>query len=258
MNAREVFETWAPPHSPWSDWAKAPLFVNLPTTAPRTLEPQVDLLDLSNVPKGAGDVALVVNLNGALSALFGLAAARRGYRPVPLYNCSGNSNEVVPTGPLRDALDHGANDLARLAFPANAPPAFLLDANRLVGGQYVEPGRFDNRWVVFAQDFPSANYLREQGVGRILVVQPPDGSIAEDLVHVLLRWQLGGLEIHMLGFDPLRPSRPACRIVVRRPPYFQFLLRRALVILGLRRSSAGGFGAAVPQQNTDYGGGRFG
>ena len=43
----------------------------------------------------------------------------------------------------------------------HAPPAFLLDSDRMKAPA-PDPGRFDNRWLVFPQDFPSAAFLRSR------------------------------------------------------------------------------------------------
>ena len=56
------------------------------------------------------------------------------------------------------------------------------------------PGKFDNRWVVFPQDFPSATFLRSRGVADVLLIHSGK-SVQEDLAHVLLRWQQGGLRM---------------------------------------------------------------
>ena len=45
----------------------------------------------------------------------------------------------------------------------------------------------------------------------------------------------------------LSDANPASKIVVARPSRFRRSWYRALAALGLRRSSAGGFGAVIPE-----------
>ncbi|MGH9601505.1 MAG: hypothetical protein ACRD24_03860 [Terriglobales bacterium] len=111
-----------------------------------------------------------------------------------------------------------------------------------------EAGKFDNRWMVFPQDFPSASFLTSHGIQRVLLAQESYAPVPrEDLAHVLLRWQEGGIEILLKRLD--RPDAPA-RIEVARPSRFRALWHRALAIVGLRRSSAGGFGCTVPESSS--------
>ena len=68
------------------------------------------------------------------------------------------------------------------------------------------PGTFDNRWVVFPQDFPSAAFLRSRGVAEVLLIQA-GAQPQEDLAHVLLRWQQGGPRNNAGGFGAVIPVR---------------------------------------------------
>jgi hypothetical protein len=135
----------------------------------------------------------------------------------------------------------------RLALPADARPAFLLDADRLGGTTQPKPGLFDNRWMTFPQDFPSANFLRAHAIQSVLLIHTRPDQPQEDLAHVLLRWQEAGV--------PLRVVRPTAGhtpqpLEVRRPRGFRRLWYRVLATFGLRRNSAGGFGAVVPQPSS--------
>lgn len=75
-------------------------------------------------------------------------------------------------------------------MPENAPPAFLLDANRRRGSPRV--GSFDNRSVCFATDFPSGAALAAAGIRRVIVVH--DGYLAHDLVALISEWSKTGVE----------------------------------------------------------------
>jgi len=123
----------------------------------------------------------------------------------------------------------------------------------MAGGKTPSPGQFDNRWMVFPQDFPSASLLLAHGIRRVVVVEPAGRAPAEDLVHVLLRYQQAGIEVLIESLDAPGHPRPA---KLARPSWFRAMFYRALVVLRLRRNSAGGFGA-VPQP-TRGGGGFYG
>ena len=167
---------------------------------------------------------------------------RRGYRPVPLYNGAPGVNAAVPVGPIINALDAAAESLKPIALPPGAPPAFLLDLDRFAGSRVMSPGVFDNRWWAFPQDFPSANLLLSRGFRTCLLIQPAAGQPHEDLAHVLLRYQQAGLVILSGGVD----NASTAPITIAKPSHFRRFWYRALVLEGLRRNSAGGFGAVIP------------
>ena len=191
-----------------------------------------------------------IDLPGRQSLLAGLALAARGYRPVPLYNACSGISAVVPMEPILDLIARAATYLAGLFLPDDAPPAFLLDADRLRGSVPPAPGRFDNRWLVFPQDFPSANFLRSRAVHSVLLVQAQADQPQSDLGHVLLRWQQAGLPLQVV--PPVAGAVPQ-PLQVRRPRLFGWMWQRALASLGLRRNSAGGFGAIIPLASSGSG-----
>jgi hypothetical protein len=149
---------------------------------------------------------------------------------------------VINVAPILRLLAEGAGSLHGLA--SEAPPAFLLDAGRMTADGPIGPGRFDNRWMVFPQDLPSASFLLSRGLFKAIVLQRRAGQPAEDLAHALLRWQEAGIEI--LAFDPAPAGGAPQRIRIEKPSRFRALWHRALAIGGLRRNSAGGFGMVIP------------
>jgi hypothetical protein len=150
-----------------------------------------------------------------------------------------------------DEIGQGTLAVMRAQIAPGAPPVFLLDADRC-RNRFPVAGRFDNRWLVFPQDFPSANYLLSRGVKRVILVQESDTPQA-DLAHVLLRWQESGMKILVQPF--LAAGLPR-EITVSRPSGFRTLLYRALAVMGLRRNSTGGFGGIVPAPSSSgWGGG---
>ena len=242
MTKQEIFNAWAPEGVEWSAWAKPVLFAQWPDTlTPPATTPEWSQPNYLWLPQAGGRTAIVIDLPAVDSVRTGIVFARRGYRPVPLFNTSHGPSPVVEIAPLVLELGRGARLLQTMALASNAPPVFLIDANRMQPAVPVSPGKFDNRWVVFPQDFPSAALLRSRGVSDVLVIQHGERP-QEDLAHVLLRWQQGGLQI--LAASPA-DSAPRS-LTVTRPSWFRLAWYRALTAARLRRNNAGGFGAVIP------------
>jgi hypothetical protein len=255
MNEKEVFAAWAPQDSIWSPWVAPVLFAQTYWDI-RPSDPVVPQ-PLPWLQEAMKETAFVVDLPFAGSVEVGFALAARGYRPVPLYNASpgppvvglppgsqGVSNAAVDMRPIAGAIGRMTSSLEALNLPADAPPAFLLDANRLEGTtKPVSPGMFDNRWMVFPQDFPSASFLLAHGIRKALLVQKDRLEPQDDLAHTLLRWQEGGIGILSKKLDD---NAPPLAITVKRPSKYRAVWYRALAQLGLRRSSGGGFGSYIP------------
>lgn len=238
MMPEEVYDLWAPESSPWSAWAKPVLFaaLNRVSAPPELVLPE----DLAWAPDSTARTAVVVDLPGEAAVLTGLALARRGYQPVPLFNGCLASGMVVDVAPLAAALLGGAEPLRHQPPAKAAPPAFLLDSRRREGKEQVRPGRFDNRWAVVPQDMPSGNRLREAEIGAVLVRA---ATVQEDLTHILCRYQQAGIRLQQVPDDLAEPQP----LTVSPPSGFRSLWYRLGVFAGLRRNSAGGFGAIVPQ-----------
>lgn len=248
MNGSQLFETWAPAGSIWSPWAKPALFAEeavlglvTGTPPPPAMPPQ----PRTSFQSG-GDTAFVLDLPGEKSVELGLLLARAGYRPVPIFNTTHHAAALVDVRPVLHRLASGATELAGADLPPEAPPAFLLDANRSTASGQPTPGRYDNRWVVFPQDFPSARFLLSKGIRQIVLLQQmrPRDQPRDDLAHVVRRWQEAGIAIYSQDPEIEEPPRP---VDVQRPNSFRSLFYRALALAGLRRNSAGGFGGIIPQ-----------
>jgi hypothetical protein len=240
----ELFDIWAPPDIEWSRWAKPVLFAQL--AALQSSEgglPVGEPIDTSFAPEPRRNVALVVDLPGQEAVRTGVALVQHGYWPVPLFNVNHGPLAVVEVESIMRALRAGAEVLRAARLEPDVPPAFLLDADRMAPAVLRTPGRFDNRWIVLPQDFPSATYLRSKGVSDVLLVHRGGDAPREDLAHVLLRWQESG--ISLLHVDVAAPGRPS-RLKVTRPRWYRRAWYRWIALLGLRRSNAGGFGALIP------------
>jgi hypothetical protein len=249
MFYEQLYETWAPSVGIWTPWVKPVLFAQM-QKQPMGHAPLGDWrqFDLTWVPRPGDAAVIVVDLPGTESVLMGLALAERGFRPVPLYNCCTGPLPVLDVRGVVDALAEGGEVLRSLALPFDAPPAFLLDSRRDKGDVAPAPGKFDNRWITLPQDFPSATLLQSRGYRQAVVVQHRQYP-QDDLAHVLRRWQEGGIAIGQVD-----PSAGGARttglrvqtIKVDRPSSFRAMWYAFMVTMGLRRSSAGGFGGVIP------------
>jgi len=252
MNPSELFEIWAPAQSTWSRWAKPVLFTAIGVAPPpMSSEPGSPPLNL-RLP---GRSVVVVDLPGVDSLKAGLALAEAGYQPVPLFNGAPGptltlgGSALIDVRPIVHWLERGAERLRGFPLAADACPAFLLDADRQAPQwRTAAPGRFDNRWLVFPQDFPSASFLLAQRIECAVLVQPSGRTQPlSDLAHVVLRWQEAGIEVQVLDPDAGGAGQP---IQVARPSRFRSSWYRALALIGLRRNSAGGFGSVIPEPSS--------
>ena len=211
MNREKALMIWAPADSPWSPWTKAVLFGFMPEEFP---DASSSVGESRRVPSEPG-TALLVELPGAVDVEFGIALARSGYRPVPLYNACPfptnvfgvpNFSSVVEVVPIMRALERETNTLEGLALPPSAPPAFLLDANRRRSASRPEAGWYDNRSVVRESDVPTAAFLKERGIRQVTLVQA-EPSLPSDLRAVLRAWQEGGLTVsRQMLIEPWNPQ----------------------------------------------------
>ena len=250
-DARGLFRIWAPENGRWSAWAKPVLFTYAfrgdvqPSGSHATPASNVQL---AAVPGAGSGAALVVDLPGASGVAFGIALAERGYRPVPLYNVTtGPGQDVIDVMPLLGALRKGAGPLATLSLPDDAPPAFLIDSRRLDG--LPAPTMYDNRWMIFPQDFPSGRALAASGISRVVVIRGAE-PLRSDLRAVLRLFRREGIEVEAL--DPVTGASAALAFDLS---IWSLLSEHVSSVWnGLRENSAGGFGGTVPKPQATSGG----
>ena len=140
------------------------------------------------------------------------------------------------------ALADETPTLRSIPLPPAAPPAFLLDADRLGHWFSPPPGWFDNRSTVRDTDVPSAEFLRGRGVRQVVVVRS-ETKLPRDLRVVLQRWQEGGLNLSTqvpgARWDPQLLVLPRSSLLAR-------WWDRTLVALRCRPRHDGSFGRTVP------------
>jgi hypothetical protein len=251
MNREEVFDCWAPTGATWSGWVKPVLFAHLPRPLPSP--PELQTPDLSWAPPPADLVALVIDVDGPASVAIGLVLAGRGYRPIPLFNACpppipeaqspAEDPSVIDVTSILAGLVHGCERLRQAALTPDAPPAFLVDANRQTPRRTVDVGAFDNRSVVFVTDFPSAAFLAGRGITKAILIRDQANPPESDLAYALGAWQRGGIAIEHKALSDPGPPAPYRPTRAGWLAGFRFRLR---AWLAWRRNAAGEFGEFVP------------
>jgi len=239
----EAYRVWAPDNALWTAWAKPVLFMSAPQGFADSMEiPEINWA----VPDGS--TAVVVDLPGSEAVHVGLGLAKMRFRPVPLFNgvdAPGGTIPMVDVSEVVGALYSGADYLRTLNIPDCAPPAFLLDSQRMKGGKV--PGihdNYDNRWLVFPQDMPSASAMQDHCILRVVV---RSDSISDDLAHILRRYQERGIQILLCDGTVTK------EVQVPAPSRFRSLFYRFIAMCGLTRNAAGGFGGTISEEGHSHG-----
>jgi len=198
MNSKDLFKSWAPSEAyEWTKFAKPALFVHereVSFARQRLEMPEIPDVLLQYCSNGT---AFIVDLPGAASVGGGLALARLGYRPVPLYNGIherniGGLRPVIDNQPIVDGLYDGVNVLESLVIENSAPPAFMLDYKRNDETAYTF-GMYDNRWSIELDDMPTPEYMRNAGI--IQVVIWTNRALNTDLLPILDSYHDAGIEL---------------------------------------------------------------
>ena len=245
------FTMWAPDGSPWSAWAKPVAFLP-PWDAGFPSDPAAPTPPVT-VPTAITfntNDAVIVDLPGEEAVHMGVALARHGFRPVPLFNGTSGPKATIDVRPITRALLAGARDVEQRQLSPEAPPAFLLDSRRNEPETSPAPGVYDNRWIVLPQDFPWGALLASRGIRFATVVRRGGVAVRTDLAHVLRRWQAHGIRTRVID---LGSQTVTDYVDIPKPSFFSMLGYATIALLGLRRSNVGGFGSRIPEQSSGGG-----
>jgi len=242
INSLDIYKIWAPIYTEWAAWAKPVLFASLPSK-------RASALDIPEVPVSRElKTMIIVDLPGVQSVEESLAFAAKGWRPVPLYNgVMGQGKMLVDVYELGKALHAGADMLKTLSLPLDAPPVFMLDLKRMDGSR--SPGAYDNRWCVFPQDMPSADYVISKGINKVIVRSARYVMI--DLERILYDYQKNGLSLYVLLNDESSPKE----LFARKQSFADEWAYRLRVTMKLKRNATGGFGGRIPEPQERSGSG---
>ncbi len=153
---------WRTAAGPWAHFLKPSLMA---VAAPGGEVAGLFNADVDRWRPQASDTAVIVDLPALEAISIGVALGRLDWCVVPMFNTvHASSAEVLRTRELVQALADAAAELPKHPL---GPPVFLLDSARQVK---LNDGDFDNRWYVFASDFPSASFFLLHGIRRLAVL----------------------------------------------------------------------------------------
>lgn len=202
MNCKEIYRIWAPFDSEWAKWVRPVQFIGVNEKI-TVYDHKKDLSKTINyIPnilkkiKNIKDYAIIIDLPGLESIEEGLNIARLGFRPIPLYNGTDEQLGAIPTvdnKEIKIGLIKGSEIIKNMKIEKDAPPAFLLDSNRM-NRHKMNESIFDNSWDIYAQDMPSAEYLLNNGICKIIVICE---KLQKDLKKILYKFQKKGIKIYL-------------------------------------------------------------
>lgn len=211
MTEKEMYNIWAPAGKKWVDWVRPVPFALMKDYSKGYRFSDGNNRQLDAEYEKYRDAAIIVDLPGAESVQEGIALAKAGFRPIPIFNGTieqQGARATVDNQTVGMGLVWGTAQLAKIEIKEDALPAFLVDRNRLNRFK-MDDSLFDNSWDVYPQDLPSAEYLLNNGIGQIIVIGE---SLAKDLKKILYEFQKKGLRILFTkGYEAPR------KITVHRP-----------------------------------------
>ena len=194
MNRKEIYKIWAFRDGKWSTWVRPVPFVGIDSSYQNHEWIDYIIPTIHYLPGYQSDTAIILDIDGIDSIKEGIALAKLGYCPVPIFNGTNPQQGTKGTTDnqrIEPVLVWGAQELQKIKRIDNAAPVFLLDANRL--NRYkVNPSIFDNSWDIYPQDIPSPHYFLKQGITKIIV---RGNQLHPDLSKVLYPYQKNHIQI---------------------------------------------------------------
>ena len=212
MIGREIFKIWAPTGSKWIEWVRPVPFIAIDNGIKEYGTYNLMKNEIKYTVKANKSTAIIVDLPGYESVEEAVELAKIGYRPIPIYNGTNEQDGATSTTDnkaVEIALVKGAKEIEKIKLPYDAPPAFLLDTNRIVRYK-MNVGVFDNSWDVYPQDMPTAKHLIENGIKKVIV--RADKKIQKDLQKILYKYQCENIEILFADID-----KKPIRVVIKKP-----------------------------------------
>lgn len=197
MTNKECYRIWAPCGKKWSDWVRPVPFIAAQANVKGYHLGELSIPMIDFIDESFHQAVIIVDLPGDESVEMGLALAKIGYRPVPVYNGTieqENARATVDNQTVGAALLWGAEVLKEIEIAEDALPAFLIDKNRLHRFK-VDAGVFDNSWDVYPQDLPSADYFLQNGIHKIVVISD---SMSKDLKVIFRKFKKKNIQICLM------------------------------------------------------------
>lgn len=203
MLGEEIYKIYAPIGAKWVNWVRPVPFVAINTYDRKPIANWIKR-EAIFLDKYKNDIAIFVDLPGKESVELGIGLAHQGYRPIPVFNGTNEqkgSRATNDTYMVESCLINGGEILKNIKISNDANPAFLLDSMR-TDRYRAEESIFDNTWDLYGQDIPSAEYFKENGITKIIVV---GRKIQSDLRKIFFKFQSSGIEIYQTdGYLPIK------------------------------------------------------
>lgn len=196
MTNKEIFKIWAPAGKKWVEWVRPVPFVEMNEYSKEYSVSSFVIPPLDFQDKDFVNAAIIVDLPGVESVLEGIALAKAGYRPIPVFNGTieqQGARATVDNQSVGMALKCGAFELNKIKISDDALPAFLIDSNRRNRFK-MEISLFDNSWDIYPQDMPSAEYFIKNGINKIIII---GDAVSKDLRKVLYAFQKKKIKIFL-------------------------------------------------------------
>ena len=195
MRGKEIYKIYAPNGAKWIDWVRPVPFVAIDTY---NRKPIANFLDRKAMflKKYQQDTAIFIDLPGKESIELGIGLAHIGYRPIPVFNGTDEqqgSQATTNTYLIESYLINGSQKLKNIKLKNDANPVFLLDSHR-TNRYRAKESIFDNSWDLYKQDIPSAEYFKQNGITKIIVVGE---TIQRDLKKIFLKFQEKEIDIYI-------------------------------------------------------------
>lgn len=195
MRGKEIYKIYAPNGAKWTDWVRPVPFVAIDTYNRKPIADWMErkAMFLKNYQQ---DTAIFVDLPGKESIELSIDLAYKGYRPIPIFNGTDEqpgSQATTDTYLIESCLINGSEKLKNIKLDNNANPAFLLDSYR-TNRYRAKESIFDNSWDLYKQDIPSAEYFKQNGITKIIIV---GDAIQRDLKKIFLKFQEKGIDIYL-------------------------------------------------------------
>ena len=195
MRGKEIYKIYAPNGAKWIDWVRPVPFVAIDTY---NRKPVVDWINRKAMflKEYQQDTAIFIDLPGKESIELSIDLAYMGYRPIPIFNGTDEqpgSQATTNTYLIESCLINGSEKLKNIKLENNANPAFLLDSYR-TNRYRAKESIFDNSWDLYKQDIPSAEYFKQNGITKIIIV---GDEIQRDLKKIFLKFQEKGIDIYI-------------------------------------------------------------
>ncbi|TVQ94047.1 MAG: hypothetical protein EA397_02750 [Deltaproteobacteria bacterium] len=254
---RSLFELWAPAFdSPYEPYHCVTLFAALghartkPHPPPPGVVERIEDRPLIKVPDQPIEVhwlnqstMVIIDIFGPAAVSLGVRFIQRGCQPVCTFDNWPHPRGVgKPEFTLAALLYYSPLVAdARELIKVDSPPVWLCDASRLVGRR-PSPGNFDNRYYLDDTLLPGSNFLKAQGIDRLVIILGNKSrKLAPDVEAWLADRARDGFEVFSTHLD-----EPALDVQPIRP------VRGHFPRIG-SRSAAGGFGSLVPEPSSSGG-----